>query len=107
MEIPESRRICRTGLWRKQCATRLDIVIRMSSLLPFRKNGAFNFNLCLLRQPEDPTKPVLSVAAEETVETQDWVMPTKVSAITLTNASNQSFTLKGGTAAPFTCCRRR
>jgi hypothetical protein len=29
-------------------------------------------------------------------------MPTKVSAITLTNASNQSFTLKGGTAAPFT-----
>jgi hypothetical protein len=68
----------------------------------FQENGAFNFNLCLLRQPEDPTKPVLSVAAEETVETQDWVMPTKVSAITLTNASNQSFTLKGGTAAPFT-----
>jgi hypothetical protein len=68
----------------------------------FQENGAFNFNLCLLRQPEDPTKPVLTVAAKETVETQDWLLPTKVSAITLSNASNQSFTLKGGTAAPFT-----
>ena len=70
--------------------------------LAFQENGAFNFNLCLLRQPEDPTKPVLIVAAEETVETEDWVLPTKVSTITLTNANNQSFTLKGGTAAPFT-----
>ena len=70
--------------------------------LAFQENGAFNFNLCLLRQPEDPTKPVLTVAAEETVETQDWVLSTKVSTITLTNANNQSFTLKGGTAAPFT-----
>ncbi len=70
--------------------------------LAFQENGAFNVNLCLLRQPEDPTKPVLTVAPTETVETQDWVLPTKVSTITLTNASSQSFTLKGGTAAPFT-----
>ncbi|MGA7292224.1 MAG: hypothetical protein WBW85_06785 [Terriglobales bacterium] len=70
--------------------------------LSFQENGAFNFNLCLLRQPEDPKKPVLTVAVEEAVETQDWVLPTKVSAIRLTYASNQSFTLKGGTAAPFT-----
>ena len=68
----------------------------------FQENGAFNFNLCLLRQPEDPTKPVLTVAAKETAETQDWVLPTKVSAITLANADSQSFTLKGGSAAPFT-----
>jgi hypothetical protein len=70
--------------------------------LAFQENGAFNFHLCLLRQPEDPTKPVLTVATEETVETQNWVLPAKVSTITLTNPSNRSFTLKGGTAAPFT-----
>ncbi len=70
--------------------------------LAFQQNGAFNVNLRLLRQPEDPTKPVLTVAVKEAVETQDWVLPTKVSTIALTDASNQSFTLKGGTAAPFT-----
>ena len=36
--------------------------------LSFQENGAFNFNLCLLRQPEDPKKPVLTVAVEEAVE---------------------------------------
>jgi hypothetical protein len=70
--------------------------------LAFQANGVFDLNLCLLRQPEDPTKPVLTVTTEETVESQDWVLPTKLLAITLTNASNQSFTLMGGTAAPFT-----
>ncbi|MGB2602894.1 MAG: hypothetical protein WBC78_04835, partial [Candidatus Sulfotelmatobacter sp.] len=69
--------------------------------LAFQQNDAFNVNLCLLRQPEDPTKPVLTVAVGEIVETQDWVLPTKVSTITLTDASNRSYTLKGGTAAPF------
>jgi len=70
--------------------------------LAFQENGAFNVNLCLLRQPEDPTKPVVTVAAGETVETQDWVLPTEVSSIAVTDARNQIFTLKGGTAAPFT-----
>ena len=70
--------------------------------LAFQENGVFDSNLCLLRQPEDPTKPVLTVAAGDSVKTHDWVLPTKVSTITLTDASNQPFTLKGGTAAPFT-----
>jgi len=70
--------------------------------LAFQKNGVFDSSLCLLRQPEDPTKPVLTVAAGDTAETHDRVLPTKMSIITLTDARNQSFTLKGGTAAPFT-----
>jgi hypothetical protein len=44
MEIPESRPICRTGLWRKKRAMRLDIVIRMSSLSQQR------LHLCLARE---------------------------------------------------------
>jgi hypothetical protein len=69
--------------------------------LAFQENGAFNFNLCLLRQPEDPAKPAVTVSAGDTAETKDWLLPTKVSTITVTDASNQVFTLKGGTAAPF------
>jgi hypothetical protein len=70
--------------------------------LAFQKNGVFDSSLCLLRQPEDPTKPILTVAAGDSAETHDRVLPTKMSTITLTDARNQSFTLKGGTAAPFT-----
>lgn len=67
----------------------------------FQQNGVFDPNFCLLRQPEDPTKAVLTVTAGDSEETHDWVLPTKVSTITLSDASHQSFTLKGGTAAPF------
>ena len=70
--------------------------------LAFQENGVFDSKLCLLRQPEDPQKPVVTVAAGDTVETHDWVLPTRVWTIALTDAGNRSFTLKGGTAAPFT-----
>lgn len=70
--------------------------------LSFQENGTFNFTHCLLRQPEDPTKAVVTVAAGETVETKDWVLPTKVSTIAIVGASNESMTLEGGTASPFT-----
>ncbi len=70
--------------------------------LAFQKNGVFDSSLCLLRQPEEPTKPIRTVAAGDSADTHDRVLPTKMSTITLTDARNQSFTLKGGTAAPFT-----
>jgi hypothetical protein len=66
----------------------------------FQENGVFNFGLCLMRHPEDPTKPAVTVTGEESAGSQGWLLPTTVATITVTDASNQSFTLKGGTAAP-------
>jgi len=67
----------------------------------FQENGVFNFNLCLVRRPEDPTKPAVTVTAEESPATLDWLLPTTLETITVTDAENQTVTLEGGTAAPF------
>jgi hypothetical protein len=66
----------------------------------FQENGQFNFGLCLMRRPEEPTKPAVSVSDEATT-TQNWLLPTTVETITVTDSNSQAFTLKGGTAAPF------
>lgn len=67
----------------------------------FQENGKFNFGLCLMRCPEETTKPAVTVSAQENAGAQNWLLPTTVQTITITDAGNQSFTLKGGTAAPF------